>query len=113
PDEIGALAMHVAVIATCEIAFRPLDLDHPRAGIGKPAGRLWRRHRLFKRHHEKTGKGEGHGFRSLARTRWAPSPSNSGLPEFDTNHAQVGLAQLAWGESWSEGGRELPGCAAP
>ena len=44
--------MRYAVVAAREIALRPFDLDHARAGIGEPAGRLRRGHRLFERDHE-------------------------------------------------------------
>ena len=36
PDEIGREPMHVGVVAAREIAFRPLDLDDARTGIGQP-----------------------------------------------------------------------------
>jgi len=35
PYEIAALAVGGPVVAAREIAFRPLDLDDPGAGIGK------------------------------------------------------------------------------
>ena len=62
PDEIGALAVDMVVVMAREIAFRALDLDHARARVGEPAGRLRRRHRLFERNHEDAGEGEGHGL---------------------------------------------------
>ena len=37
PDEIGAVAIHQRIIPPGEIPLGALDLDHPRAGIGKPA----------------------------------------------------------------------------
>ena len=64
PDEIAALAERQVVIAAREIAVRPLDLDHPRAGIGEPAAAHRRRHRLFERHHEEAGEGKSHRFHS-------------------------------------------------
>jgi hypothetical protein len=71
PDEIGALSTTRAfppvfarnrqlIVVAREIALRPLDLDHPRAGVGEPAGAHRRRHRLLERHHQKAGKGKGH-----------------------------------------------------
>ena len=52
PHEIRALAVHHVVIEAGEVAFRPLDLDDARTGIGQPAGAGRRRHRLLKRHDE-------------------------------------------------------------
>ena len=74
PDEIRALAMHMIVVMAREVALRPLDLDHARAGIGEPAGRLRRRHRLFERDHEDAGEGEGHGHLKLGRPRESGDP---------------------------------------
>ena len=59
PDEIAALAVHEIVIAAREIAFRPLDLDDARAGIGEPAGAHRRRDRLFERDDEEAGERKG------------------------------------------------------
>jgi hypothetical protein len=42
------------VVITGEIAFRTLDFDDARAGIGEPAGALRRRHRLLDRNNEET-----------------------------------------------------------
>ena len=47
PDEVGRLAVHGLVVATGEVAFGPLDLDHPRAGVGQTAGTVGRCHRLL------------------------------------------------------------------
>jgi hypothetical protein len=44
--------MDKPVIAPCEIAFRPLDLDHPRSGIRQTRRRQQRCNRLFQRHDE-------------------------------------------------------------
>ena len=52
PDEIGALAARELVVAAREVALRPLDLDHARAGIREPARAGRRRDRLFERHDE-------------------------------------------------------------
>src|SRR5262249_18079920 len=48
----GALWHRELVVVAREIALRPLDLDHPRAGVGEPAGAHGRRHRLLERHHQ-------------------------------------------------------------
>jgi hypothetical protein len=69
PDEIGALAAHHGVIAACEIALRPLDLDDARAGVGEPAGRHRRGHRLLERDDEEAGEREGHAFLICALRR--------------------------------------------
>ena len=86
PDEIGALAFACGiraftpvfmrraastrgavarfrqlVVAAREVALRPLDLDHARAGIGEAAGAHRRRHRLLERNHQQAGEGKGHG----------------------------------------------------
>ena len=58
PDEIAAFAVHEVVIAAREVAFRPLDLDDARAGVGQPAGAHRRRDRLLERDDEEAGKGE-------------------------------------------------------
>jgi hypothetical protein len=50
PDEIRALASRQFVVAAGEIALRPLDLDHARAGIREAAAAHRRRHRLLQRH---------------------------------------------------------------
>ena len=63
PDEIAALAVREIVVAAGEVAFRPLDLDDARAGIGEPARAHRRRDRLFERDDEQAGEGE----RSLER----------------------------------------------
>ncbi len=55
PDEIAALAVHEIVIAAREVAFRPLDLDDARAGIGQPARAHRRGDRLFERDDEEAG----------------------------------------------------------
>ena len=47
PDKIGALALGKTVIAAGKITFGPLDLDHPRTGIGQPRRGEGRCHRLF------------------------------------------------------------------
>jgi len=60
PDEIAAFAVHEIVIAARKIAFRPLDLDHPRAGIGEAARAHWRRDCLFERNDKEAGQREGH-----------------------------------------------------
>ena len=60
PGEIGALAMREIVIPAREIALRPLDLDHARAGVGKPTGAQGRSHRLFDRNDEQPGKRKRH-----------------------------------------------------
>jgi len=52
PDEIGALALHVAVVAPREVALRPLQLDHPRPGVGQARGAVGRGHRLFQGDHQ-------------------------------------------------------------
>ena len=57
PDEIGALAARQRVVAAREIAFRPLDLDHARAGIREPARAGRRRDRLFERDDEEALRG--------------------------------------------------------
>ena len=78
PDEIGALAVHDMIIVTGEIAFRPLDLDHARAGIGETAGTLRRRHRLLDRNDEKTGERKhGHSSPLAGRGRF-PSEAGTG-----------------------------------
>ena len=38
PDEIGAAGGRGLVVESGEITFRPLDLDHPCAGIGEAGG---------------------------------------------------------------------------
>jgi hypothetical protein len=65
PDEIGALAVDVGVVAAGEVALRALDLDHPCAGIGKAGGAIGRRHRLFQGDDEKSFEIGVHG-RSMA-----------------------------------------------
>jgi hypothetical protein len=52
--------VHEIVVAAREVAFRPLDLDHPRAGIGEPARAHRRRDRLFERNDKEAGEGEVH-----------------------------------------------------
>jgi hypothetical protein len=41
--------MHDVIIATRKIAFRPLDLDHGRSGVGQPCGAERGGHGLFDR----------------------------------------------------------------
>src|SRR5262249_59501970 len=43
-----------------ESAFWRFELEHARAGVGKPAGAGRRCHRLFQRHDEKTRERESH-----------------------------------------------------
>ena len=47
-----ALAVHDVIVVAREIAFRALDLDHARAGVGQAAGAVRRRHRLLDRDDE-------------------------------------------------------------
>ena len=47
PDKIAALSENGIVIAPGEIAFRTLDLDDFRAGVGKARGAKGRRDRLL------------------------------------------------------------------
>jgi hypothetical protein len=54
PYEIAALAPCGAVVAACEIAFRPLDFDDPCAGVGKPTGAQRCGDRLLDRHNQDT-----------------------------------------------------------
>ena len=62
PDEIArSRPCTSVVVAAREVALRPLDLDHARAGIGEPAGAHRRGHRLLQRDDEKAGQGKGHG----------------------------------------------------
>ena len=42
-----AFAVHDVVVVAGKVAFRPLDLDHARAGIRQMAGAMRRRHGLF------------------------------------------------------------------
>jgi hypothetical protein len=44
--------MHQGIVAAGEIALRPLDLDHARAGVCEATGASRRRHRLFERNDE-------------------------------------------------------------
>jgi len=46
--------VHHMVVVTGEIAFRTLDFDDTRAGVGEPAGALRRRHRLLDGNDEET-----------------------------------------------------------
>ena len=55
PDEIAALSENGVVIAPGEIAFRAFDLDHSRAGVGKPRRAKGRRNRLFDGDDDKAG----------------------------------------------------------
>ena len=52
PDEIARRAMHGGVVAAREIAFRPLDLDDPRAGIGQTRRAIRRGNRLLQGDHQ-------------------------------------------------------------
>jgi hypothetical protein len=54
PDEIGALALDQMVVAAGEVAFRPLDLDDPRAGFRQPRRQIGRGHGLLDRHDHNT-----------------------------------------------------------
>ena len=54
PDEIARKPQPGAIVEAGEIAFRPLDFDHPCPGIGQPAGTQRRRDRLFQRHHQQS-----------------------------------------------------------
>jgi len=47
-DEVARQPVHRGVVAAREVTFRPLDLDHPRPGIGEAAATVRRRHRLLK-----------------------------------------------------------------
>src|SRR6185369_10716914 len=60
PDEIGALAVHQAVITAGEVAFRPLDLDHARAGVGELAGAVRRGDGLLDRNDEEAFERQSH-----------------------------------------------------
>src|SRR6185295_11887123 len=53
PDKIGALTVNDVIVVAREIAFRPLDLDHARAGIGETARALRRRDSLLDRNDKK------------------------------------------------------------
>ena len=57
--------MHERIVAAREIALRALDLDDPRAGIGKPAGADGRRNRLLERDDEEAVKRQHGGPRSV------------------------------------------------
>ena len=52
PDEIAREPVDVAVVAAREIAFRPLDLDDARAGVGQPRRAVGGGHRLLDAHHQ-------------------------------------------------------------
>ena len=62
PDEIARLAVGDIVIAAREVALRPLDLDHARAGVGEPAGAHRRGDGLFERDHEEAFERERHQY---------------------------------------------------
>ncbi len=49
-----ALAVHDVIVVAGEVAFRPLDLDHARTGIGQVTGAMRRRHGLFDGDDEQT-----------------------------------------------------------
>ena len=52
PDEIAGQPVRRGIVAAREIALRPLDLDHPRAGIGKAGTAIGRGDRLLQRDHQ-------------------------------------------------------------
>ena len=60
PDEIAGQAFGRVVVAAGEIAFRALDLDHARAGVGQAGTAIGRGDRLFERDDEQTGEGMMH-----------------------------------------------------
>jgi hypothetical protein len=62
PDEIGALALRQRVIAACEIALRPFDLDDARTGVREAASAQRGRHRLIHRNNEQAFEGECHQY---------------------------------------------------
>ena len=73
PDEIGRKSVHRAVVVARNIAARPLDLDHPRAGIGQLGRAQRRRRRLVDGNYENVGEGV-HGARSGSVA--VPHPQN-------------------------------------
>jgi hypothetical protein len=52
PDEIARLPGGHIVVAAGEIAFRTLDFDYPRTGVGQTARAHGRGDRLLERHDE-------------------------------------------------------------
>ena len=57
PDEIAGQAVGRLVVAAREIAFRALDLDDARAGVGKAGAAIRRGDRLFQRDDKQVGEG--------------------------------------------------------
>ena len=60
PDEIAGQAVGRLVVAAREVAFRALDLDDARAGIGEAGAAIRRGDRLFERDDEQVGEGMMH-----------------------------------------------------
>jgi hypothetical protein len=69
PNEIAGKAFGGFVVTAREVAFRALDFNNSRAGVGEAGGTVRRGDRLFERDDEKTSEWEtGHGT-VVARAR--------------------------------------------